>query len=86
MAKNQNPLQSQEAAALLRDPARLKALLSSPETKLLMGLLRRQRGDLNHAAQQAKQGDMSALNQMVSQLMNTKEGAELAQQVTRQVR
>lgn len=86
MAKNQNPLQSKEAAALLRDPVRLKELLSSPETKKLMGLLSQQKGSLDYAAQQAKKGDFSGLNEMVSQLISTKEGAELAQQVTKKVK
>ncbi|MCQ2442958.1 MAG: hypothetical protein MJ077_07605 [Oscillospiraceae bacterium] len=86
MAKNQNPLQSKEAAALLRDPVRLKELLSSPETKKLMGLLSQQKGSLDYAAQQAKKGDFSGLNEMVSQLISTKEGAELAQQMTKKVK
>lgn len=86
MAKNQNPLQSKEAAALLRDPVRLKELLSSPETKKLMGLLSQQKGSLDYAAQQAKKGDFSGLNEMVTQLISTKEGAELAQQVTKKVK
>lgn len=86
MAMNQNPLQSGEAAALLRNPERLKALLSAPETRQLMGMLNRQKGDLNLAAQKAQKGDLSSLSDMIGQLMNTREGAELAQQVQRKMK
>lgn len=77
MSHQNNPLHSKEAAALLKDTARLKALLSSPETKQLMGMLNRQNGNLGQAAAKAKSGDLSALNAMLQQVMNTKEGAQL---------
>lgn len=85
MTKNQSPLQTQEAAALLKDTARLKALLTSPETRKLMGLLSSQGGDLKQAAQQAKSGDVSALTAMLQKVMNTSEGAELAEKLNKRV-
>lgn len=81
MAKNQNPGPMQEAAALLKDSAKLKAMLTSPEAKKLMTLLNSQKGSMDQAARQAKQGDYSGVNQLFQQLMNTPEGAELAQKM-----
>lgn len=86
MAKNQNPMQSQEAAALLKDTARLKALLTSPETKRLMNLLSRQKGDLRQAAQAAKGGDFTGLSDLLRQVGNTEEGARLMEEVSRRAR
>ena len=65
-----NPLQSPEAAALLKNPSALKTLLGSPEAK-----------QLKTAAQQAKAGDTAALMAMVNDVMNRPEGAKLMAQI-----
>lgn len=75
-----SPLEGQEAAALLKDPAALKALLQSPETQRLMSLLRQQ-GDLQAAAQKAKSGDTRALQTMLSGLQNSPEGGKALAQM-----
>ena len=71
-----NPLQSPEAAALL------KTLLGSPEAKQLLTLLNAQHNTgLKAAAQQAKAGDTAALMAMVNDVMNRPEGAQLMAQL-----
>lgn len=65
-----NPLNSPDAAALLKDKSALKKLLASPEAKKLMSMLTAQdTGQLKSAAEQAKNGDTSALLSMVNGLM-----------------
>ena len=82
-----NPLQSPEAAALLKNPSALKTLLGSPEAKQLLTLLNAQHNTgLKAAAQQAKAGDTAALMAMVNGLMNTPEGGELVERISRQAR
>lgn len=52
-----NPLNSPDAAALLKDKSALKKLLASPEAKKLMSMLTAQdTGQLKSAAEQAKNG------------------------------
>ncbi|MCC8075625.1 MAG: hypothetical protein LIO95_06780 [Clostridiales bacterium] len=86
MSQNYDALCSDEAAALLNDREKLKALLQSPETKRLMQLLRSQNGDkLKDAAQQARQGDASGLTAMMQRLMDTGEGAALVSQIEGQL-
>ena len=75
-----NPLQSPEAAALLKNPSALKTLLGSPEAKQLLTLLNAHTG-LKAAAQQAKAGDTAALMAMVNDVMNRPEGAKLMAQL-----
>lgn len=70
-----SPLESQEAAALLQNPAALKGLLQSQETRQLIALLSQQ-GDLNAAAQQAKQGDVSGLQAMLTRLGQSAQGGK----------
>lgn len=62
------------AARLLGDPAALKALLSSPETRQLMSLLNRN-GGLQGAAQAAAKGEPEALMGMLQQVMRDQAGA-----------
>lgn len=82
MSQNFDALHTPEAEALLKDKARLKALIQSPETKKLMSLLSQQNGDsLKEAAGQAKQGDLSGISAMLQQLMKTSEGAEAVENV-----
>ena len=77
-----NPLQSPEAAALLKNPSALKTLLGSPEAKQLLTLLNAQHNTgLKAAAQQAKAGDTAALMAMVNDVMNRPEGAKLMAQI-----
>ena len=77
-----NPLQSPEAAALLKNPSALKTLLGSPEAKQLLTLLNAQHNTgLKAAAQQAKAGDTAALMAMVNDVMNRPEGAKLMAQL-----
>ncbi len=86
MSQNYDALRSDEAAALLGDKEKLKALLQSPETKRLMELLRSQNGDkLKDAAQQARQGDAASLTALMPQLMDTGEGAALVSQIEGQI-
>ncbi len=64
-----NPLNSPDAAALLKDKSALKAA-GLPEAKKLMSMLTAQdTGQLKSAAEQAKNGDTSALLSMVNGLM-----------------
>lgn len=77
-----NPLQSPEAAALLKNPSALKSLLGSPEAKQLLTMLNAQNNaGLKSAAQQAKSGDTTALMAMVNEVMNRPEGAKLLTQI-----
>ncbi len=64
-----------EAEELMQNPSALKALLRSPETKRLISLLQKQ-GDLQGAAKQAKAGDASALQEMLRNLGQSREGGE----------
>ena len=77
-----NPLNSPDAASLLKDKSALKKLLASPEAKKLMSMLTAQdTGQLKSAAEQAKNGDTSALLSMVNGLMERPGGAQLMQQI-----
>lgn len=77
-----NPLQSPEAAALLKNPSALKSLLGSPEAKQLLSLLNAQHNTgLKTAAEQAKSGDTAPLMAMVNEVMNRPEGAKLMTQL-----
>lgn len=77
MTQKTNPLDSPEAAALLKDPKKLKALLGAPETKAFLSLLQGKNGaELKAAAQKAKGGDAAALSQMLREFSQGGEGAE----------
>lgn len=75
-----SPLEGQDAAALLKNPAALKSLLQSPETLRLMELLQRQ-GNLQSAAQKAKAGDTQDLQAMLSKLQSSPEGGAALSQI-----
>lgn len=82
MSQKFDVLQSPEAAELMKDTAKLKALLQSPETRRLMELLTAKNGDgLRRAAEQAKRGDTTALSGMMNQLTQSDEGARLVNQL-----
>lgn len=77
-ALKQNP----RAAQLLRDPAALKSLLSSPETQKLMALLNQNAGGgLQSAAQAAAQGKPDALMGLLNRVMGSKEGARAVEEL-----
>lgn len=68
-----NPWNRPEAAALLGNPGALKSLLQAPETRRLMELLQKQ-GNLQSAAEKAKQGDVGELQAMLHRLQSSQEG------------
>ncbi len=75
---NQKPLESPEAAALLKDQAALRKLLGSPETRKLIAMLQSQQGkNLQEAAEQAQAGDTSGLKSMLDGILSSPEGAAL---------
>lgn len=71
-----SPLDHPSTEALLRNPTALRSLLQSAETKQLISLLQKQ-GNLNAAAQQAKNGDISSLQTMLSSLSKSAEGGKV---------
>ena len=77
-----NPLKSPQAEALLKNRDALQALMASPEGRQLMELMNRQ-GELPRAAQQAMQGDPSQLTRQLAAILQTPEGARLAQALRR---
>lgn len=82
MTQKTDPMHTPEAASLLRDPRRLKALLSAPETRQLMALLQRQNGGaLRAAAEQARQGDSAALSEMLREMTRSQAGAQAVEQL-----
>ncbi len=82
MPQNIDMMNSPEAAALLKDKAALKALLNSPETKKLMSALSSKNGkQLRAAADQAKNGDISALSAMVNDFAASREGSMLLNKI-----
>lgn len=71
-----------QAAQLLKNPAALKSLLSSPETRQLMSLLSQQAGDgLQNAAKAAAMGKPEALVGLLDQLTRSKEGAAAVEEL-----
>lgn len=70
-----SPMNGPEASALLGNPAALKSLLQSPETRRLMELLQKQ-GNLQSAAEKAKTGDTRDLQAMLSRLQSSPEGGD----------
>lgn len=86
MSQNKDPLRSPEAAALLKDSARLRELLRSPETRQLMEMLSSGNdGSLQQAAEQARKGDTSGLTAMMNRLMSSRDGAALVEQIRKKV-
>ena len=82
MAGTQKPMQTPEAQELLKDSARLREMLSSPEVRRLAELLNaRSGGGLRQVAQSAKGGDTAQLEQLMQGLSSTEEGARLIAQL-----
>ena len=72
-------------AELMKNREAITRLASSTEAKQLIRLLE-QKGGVRQAAQAAAGGDMSALSAMLEGLMQTEEGARLAQSIDRQAK
>ena len=75
------------AEQLRKDPAALKSLMQSRDGQTLMQMLTQ--GDrgagLQRAVQSAAKGDTTAMVQMVNQIMQSPEGAELVERINRAV-
>lgn len=82
VAQTNDPLKSAQAQALLNNPARLKALLSSPEVRQLAQLLDQSSGGgLKQAAGAAKAGNPERLTALMRGLSASSEGAALMQKL-----
>lgn len=74
--------QDPQAAALLKDPTALKQLLSAPETRQLMALLRQSGGaSLKTAAHAAAQGKPDALMSLLNQVTASQAGAQAVEKL-----
>ena len=76
------------AEQLRKNPAMLKALMQSRDGQALMQMLTQgdQGAGLQRAVQSAAKGDTTAMVQMVSQIMQSPEGAELVERINKAVR
>ena len=72
-------------AELMKNREAIAKLAASAEAKQLIRLLE-QRGGVRQAAQAAAGGDMGAITAMLEGLMQTEEGARLAQSIDRQAK
>lgn len=70
---------------MIKNSQSLSKLAQSQDAQRLMELLN-QGGGVQEAAKSAAAGDPSALMNMVSQLMNTGEGAELVERISKQAK
>ena len=77
--------QSGPAQALEQNRAAISKLAQSGDAQRLMELLR-QGGGIQGAAEAAVKGDTSQLVGMMQRLMNTPEGGELVERISRQAR
>ena len=75
------------AEQLRKDPAALKSLMQSRDGQTLMRMLTQSdRGaGLQRAVQSAAKGDTTAMVQMVNQIMQSPEGAELVERINKAV-
>lgn len=83
--KWENPLKGATAAELIKNREAVAALAKSSDAQKLMSMLQKQ-GGVQEAAQAAAGGDARALMDMMGQLMNTKEGAELVERIGSQAK
>ena len=78
---------AQMAEQLRKNPAMLKSLMQSRDGQTLMQMLTQ--GDrgagLQRAVQSAAKGDTTAMVQMVNQIMQSPEGAELVERINKAV-
>ena len=75
------------AEQLRKDPAALKSLMQSRDGQTLMRMLTQGDGGagLQKAVQSAAKGDTAAVTQMVSQIMQSPEGAALVERINKAV-
>ena len=77
-----NMLNSEQAAKLMKDQGKLDQLQNAPETQRLFQMLSKNAGgDLEHAAQQAAQGDAAQLMDAVRRLTRDPEGQRLIERL-----
>lgn len=82
----ENLMKDPKAAGLLKNKDALRQLLDSPDTKRLMELLNQNAGgSLKNAAGAAARGDTGQLMGIVRQVMESKEGARLAERIQQSV-
>lgn len=82
MPEFQDVFKNDQAAKLMKDPAKLEQLRDSAETQRLFQLLSKSAGgDLEQAANRAAQGDAGTLMAAIKQLMKDPEGQRLIQQM-----
>lgn len=75
------------AEQLRKDPAALKALMTSQDGQALMRMLTQgdQGAGLQRAVQSAAKGDTAAMVRMVNQIMQSPEGAQLVERINKAV-
>ena len=75
------------AEQLRKNPAMLKSLMQSRDGQTLMRMLTQDDGgaSLRRAVQAASKGDAAGVTRMVSQIMQSPEGAELVERINRAV-
>ena len=83
--KNRGEGTSLHMGELVKDPAALARLAQSGEARQLVSLLK-QSGGVQEAARAAADGDPGQLMQMMDRLLNTQEGAELVERISRQAK
>ena len=78
---------AQMAEQLRRNPAMLKSLIQSRDGQTLMRMLTQADGGagLQRAVQSAAKGDTAAVTRMVSQIMQSPEGAALVERINKAV-
>ena len=78
---------AQMAEQLRKNPAMLKSLMQSRDGQTLMQMLTQGDGGtgLRKAVQSAARGDTGAMTQMVSQIMQSPEGAALVERINKAV-
>ena len=82
-----NDMTAQLAAQLRSNPAALRSLMQSPDGQALLQLLPQgdQGAGLRQAAQAAARGDPAQITEMVNRLMQSPQGAALAERIQRAV-
>ena len=82
-----NDMTAQLAAQLRSNPAALCSLMQSPDGQALLQLLTQgdQGAGLRQAAQAAARGDPAQITEMVNRLMQSPQGAALAERIQRAV-
>lgn len=84
-SKGAGPEKGSSAAQTIQNREAIGKLAQSNEARQLMELLQK-RGGVQAAARAAADGDPSRLMEMMNQLMNTKEGAELVDRIGTQAK